>query len=132
MSRTTSVFLAALAIALAAVGMPAWADLDCDTAGKQYACKSACRTTGNGECDDVWVNPSTCTYHYICTSGAHLFGSCGCTPGGGCFLAGTLIYPRVVLDAQGGGWLYSGLVIPFMLVPVVAWLGRRRSTAAPQ
>ena len=42
------------------------------------------------------------------------------------FLAETLIYPRVALDAQGGGFLYSGLVIPFMLVPVVAWLGRRR------
>jgi hypothetical protein len=42
------------------------------------------------------------------------------------FLSETLIYPRVALDAQGGGLLYSGLVIPFMLVPVVAWLGRRR------
>ena len=48
------------------------------------------------------------------------------------FLAETLIYPRVVLDAQGGGLLYSGLVIPFMLVPVVAWLGRRRESAAPR
>ncbi len=48
------------------------------------------------------------------------------------FLAETLIYPRVVLDAQGGGLLYSGLVIPFMLVPVVAWLGRRRGSAAPR
>ena len=48
------------------------------------------------------------------------------------FLAETLIYPRVALDAQGGGLLYSGLVIPFMLVPVVAWLGRRRGTPAPQ
>ena len=48
------------------------------------------------------------------------------------FLAETLIYPRVVLDAQGGGLLYSGLVIPLMLVPVVAWLGRRRESAAPR
>jgi hypothetical protein len=48
------------------------------------------------------------------------------------FLAETLIYPQVVLDAQGGGLLYSGLVIPFMLVPVVVWLGRRREPAAPR
>ena len=46
------------------------------------------------------------------------------------FLAETLIYPRVALDAQGGGLLYSGLVLPFMLVPVVAWLGRRPGTRA--
>jgi hypothetical protein len=46
------------------------------------------------------------------------------------FLAETLIYPRVAVDAQGGGLLYSGLVLPFMLVPVVAWLGRRRGSAA--
>jgi hypothetical protein len=42
------------------------------------------------------------------------------------FLSQTLDYPRVLLDARGSGMLYSALVIPFMLVPVVAWLGRRR------
>jgi hypothetical protein len=42
------------------------------------------------------------------------------------FLAETLIYPRVILDTQGGGIFYSMLGVPFMLVPLVAWLGRRR------
>ena len=48
------------------------------------------------------------------------------------FLADTLIYPRVILDTQGAGPLYSVLGLPIMLVPVVAWLGRRREPAAPR
>jgi hypothetical protein len=40
------------------------------------------------------------------------------------FLAGTLAYPRVLLDAQGGGLLYSLPQVPLMLIPVVAWIGR--------
>jgi hypothetical protein len=39
-------------------------------------------------------------------------------------LAGTLAYPRVLLDAQGGGLLYSLPQVPLMLIPVVAWIGR--------
>lgn len=42
------------------------------------------------------------------------------------FLELTLQYPRVVFDMRGGGLLFSSLGLPIMLVPVVAWLGRRR------
>jgi hypothetical protein len=39
------------------------------------------------------------------------------------FLADTLLWPRVVLDASGGGILYSLSNVPLMLIPGVAWLG---------
>jgi hypothetical protein len=42
------------------------------------------------------------------------------------FLELTLQYPRVIFDMRGGGLLFSSLGLPIMLVPVVAWLGRRR------
>jgi hypothetical protein len=51
------------------------------------------------------------------------------------FLADTLIYPRVLLDAQTnpidgrGGPFYSITEFPLVAIPVVAWLGTRRSLA---
>jgi hypothetical protein len=42
------------------------------------------------------------------------------------FLADTLVYPRVVLDGRGGGLAYSLPDLPFALLPLIAWLGRRR------
>jgi hypothetical protein len=42
------------------------------------------------------------------------------------FLADTLTYPRVVLDGRGGGVLYSLPDLPFVVLPLVAWLGRTR------
>lgn len=36
----------------------------------------------------------------------------------------TLEYPRVVLDAQGGGIGYSLPDLPFVLIPVIAWAAR--------
>ena len=46
------------------------------------------------------------------------------------FLADTLTYVRVLLDARGmGGLLYSLPDLPLVLVPVLAWAGRR--TRAP-
>ncbi len=41
-------------------------------------------------------------------------------------LADTLIYPTVVFNAAGGGVLYSLPDLPFALLPVIAWFGRRR------
>lgn len=46
------------------------------------------------------------------------------------FLAPTVDYPRVVLDSRGGGLLYSAISLPLLLVPVVAWLGRRSRRSA--
>ena len=49
------------------------------------------------------------------------------------FLADTLIYPRVLLDAQTnpidgrGGPFYSITEFPLLAIPILAWLGRRRS-----
>ena len=37
-----------------------------------------------------------------------------------------LQYVRVALDGQGGGLLYSIRVVPMLMIPVVAWLGRTR------
>ena len=31
-----------------------------------------------------------------------------------------------VVNSRGGGLLYSALEIPMLLLPLVAWLGRRR------
>lgn len=42
------------------------------------------------------------------------------------FLGPTLDYPRVVLDSRGGGLLYSAISVPILLVPIVAWVGRKR------
>jgi len=48
------------------------------------------------------------------------------------FLADTLLYPRVLLDAQPnpvdgrGGPFYSITEFPLLAIPVIAWLGRRR------
>jgi hypothetical protein len=39
------------------------------------------------------------------------------------FLAQTLMYPQVILDTRGGGLLYSIPDVPFLLIPVIAWLG---------
>lgn len=41
------------------------------------------------------------------------------------FLGETLMYPRVALNAQGAGLLYSAGDLPTVLIPVVAWWGRR-------
>ena len=40
-------------------------------------------------------------------------------------LADTLIYPTVVFNGEGGGILYSLPDLPFALLPVIAWVGRR-------
>ncbi|HEX5149523.1 MAG TPA: hypothetical protein VFW02_10605 [Candidatus Limnocylindrales bacterium] len=40
-------------------------------------------------------------------------------------LALTLDYPRIVLDSRGSDLLYSGTSVPIVLLPIVAWLGRR-------
>lgn len=40
------------------------------------------------------------------------------------FLALTLDYPRILLDSRGSSLLYSGTSVPFVALPVVAWLGR--------
>jgi hypothetical protein len=51
------------------------------------------------------------------------------------FLADTLIYPRVLLDAQTnpidgrGGPFYSITEFPLLAIPILAWLGRRRSAS---
>ena len=42
------------------------------------------------------------------------------------FLAATLAYPSVILDSRGGGLTYSLPDLPFVLLPLIAWLGRRR------
>ena len=53
------------------------------------------------------------------------------------FLADTLLYPQVLLDAQTnpvdgrGGPSYSLQEFPLMAIPVIAWLGRRRAADAP-
>lgn len=52
------------------------------------------------------------------------------------FLAATLLYPQVLLDAQTnpvdgrGGPFYSITEFPLVAIPVIAWLGRRSSQAA--
>ena len=38
----------------------------------------------------------------------------------------TLLYPRVLMDARGGGVFYSLWDLPMVLLPTFAWLGRRR------
>jgi hypothetical protein len=49
------------------------------------------------------------------------------------FLADTLRYPQVLLDAQTnpvdgrGGPLYSLTEFPLMAIGLIAWLGRRRT-----
>jgi hypothetical protein len=49
------------------------------------------------------------------------------------FLADTLRYPQVLLDAQAnpvdgrGGPLYSITEFPLLAIPILAWLGRRRT-----
>ncbi len=40
-------------------------------------------------------------------------------------VADTLRYPSVVLNAQGGGLMYSLPDVPFLLIPIFAWLGSR-------
>jgi hypothetical protein len=45
------------------------------------------------------------------------------------FLAQTLDYPRVILNSRGGGLLYSVISIPLVVLPLVAWLGRRDEPA---
>lgn len=40
------------------------------------------------------------------------------------FLAPTIDYPRILLDARGASFLYSGTSIPIVVLPLVAWLGR--------
>ena len=35
-------------------------------------------------------------------------------------------YFRVVTDARGRGWEYSASEVPFLLIPLIAWAGRRR------
>jgi hypothetical protein len=42
------------------------------------------------------------------------------------FIALTLQWPTVALDAQGTGLLYSLADLPMALIPILAWLGRRR------
>jgi hypothetical protein len=42
------------------------------------------------------------------------------------FLGATLDYPRILLDSRGGGLLYSAISVPLALVPLIAWIGRRR------
>jgi len=50
------------------------------------------------------------------------------------FLAASLIYPRILLDAQPnpvdgrGGPFYSITEFPLLAIPILAWLGRRRTT----
>lgn len=41
------------------------------------------------------------------------------------FLAATVAYPSVVLNAQGGGLLYSLVDLPMALIPAIAWRARR-------
>lgn len=41
-------------------------------------------------------------------------------------VADTLRYPGVVLNAQGGGLMYSLPDVPFLLIPIFAWLGSER------
>jgi hypothetical protein len=41
------------------------------------------------------------------------------------FLAVTRQWVTVVLDGRGGGLLYSAVDVPTVLIPVLAWLGRR-------
>lgn len=42
------------------------------------------------------------------------------------FITDTFAYPRVLLDWRGGNPLYSLQSVPLLLVPLVAWIGRRR------
>ena len=43
------------------------------------------------------------------------------------FLGDTLIYPKVMLDSRNPeGLLYSLVDLPMIMIPVIAWLGRRR------
>jgi hypothetical protein len=42
------------------------------------------------------------------------------------FLAQTIAWPTVALDAVGGGLYYSLLDLPMVLIPTVAWLARSR------
>ncbi len=42
------------------------------------------------------------------------------------FVGATLDYPRVVLDSRGGGLFYSVTSVPVLLVPIIAWIGRRK------
>jgi len=41
-------------------------------------------------------------------------------------LGATLLYPQVIIDSRGGGLLYSIRDVPLMLIPLIAWIGRRR------
>lgn len=41
------------------------------------------------------------------------------------FLAATLEWPQVALNANGAGLLYSVADLPMALIPVIGWLGRR-------
>jgi hypothetical protein len=36
-------------------------------------------------------------------------------------------YLRAITNARGAGWTYQVWHVPAMLIPVVAWLGRRRA-----
>lgn len=47
------------------------------------------------------------------------------------FLPSALEYPRVLLDSRGGGVLYSLWDVPLVLIPVIAWLGRKEPVARP-
>ena len=50
-----------------------------------------------------------------------------CLPFGGMWLD----WATTVLNAEGGGLLYSALEAPMLALPLVAWAGRRRETAGP-
>lgn len=48
------------------------------------------------------------------------------------FLTDTLTWPNIVMDAKGGGLLYSVSSAPLMVAPLVAWFGvRNRGTSWP-
>jgi hypothetical protein len=40
-------------------------------------------------------------------------------------------WSRVVLDGRGGGLLYSWQEAPLLLIPIVAWIGRRQAESVP-
>ena len=39
-------------------------------------------------------------------------------------------YLHVLADARGRGWEYSASEVPFLLIPLIAWVGRTRAEAA--
>ncbi|HUQ77848.1 MAG TPA: hypothetical protein VM427_03105 [Patescibacteria group bacterium] len=47
------------------------------------------------------------------------------------FVDETVAWFRVLLDSRGGGFLYSAVDIPMVLIPVIAWAGRRSMRRDP-